>query len=113
MEYKKERTMTDYTLLRDQLLALAEDVEYEITNLSNALRFYTTAWRGSTGPDFICGGTGPWILGPFQGKPGLYQDPAGRGVCGTAAEKDQTVRWRTSTSFPDILHVTAASNSRS
>ncbi len=36
MEYKKERTMTDYTLLRDQLLALAEDVEYEITNLSNA-----------------------------------------------------------------------------
>ena len=28
--------MTDYTLLRDQLLALAEDVEYEITNLSNA-----------------------------------------------------------------------------
>ena len=33
MEYKKERTMTDYTLLRDQLLALAEDVELSLIHI--------------------------------------------------------------------------------
>ena len=75
------------------------------------LRFYTTAWRGSTGPDFICGGTGPLIPGPFQGKPACTRILPGRGVCGTAAEKDQTVRVEDVHQFPGHIACDCASNS--
>jgi L-methionine (R)-S-oxide reductase len=31
------------------------------------------------------------VLGPFQGKPACTRIPLGKGVCGTAAEKRQTL----------------------
>ena len=30
------------------------------------------------------------VLGPFQGKPACVRIPLGKGVCGTAAERDET-----------------------
>ena len=84
--------MTDYTLLRDQLLALAEDVEYEITNLSNASALLYHSLEGLNWAGFYLWRDGSLILGPFQGKPACTRILPGRGVCGTAAEKDQTVR---------------------
>ena len=99
--------MTDYTLLRDQLLALAEDVEYEITNLSNASALLYHSLEGLNWAGFYLWRDGSLILGPFQGKPACTRILPGRGVCGTAAERTRRCGWRTSTSFPDILHVTA------
>ena len=61
--------MTDYTLLRDQLLALAEDVEYEITNLSNASALLYHSLEGLNWAGFYLWRDGSLILGPFQGKP--------------------------------------------
>ena len=31
------------------------------------------------------------VLGPFQGQPACTRIPVGRGVCGTAAERDETI----------------------
>ncbi|MFR3627067.1 MAG: GAF domain-containing protein [Lachnospiraceae bacterium] len=111
MEYKKERTMTDYTLLRDQLLALAEDVEYEITNLSNASALLYHSLEGLNWAGFYLWRDGSLILGPFQGKPACTRILPGRGVCGTAAEKDQTVRVEDVHQFPGHIACDCASNS--
>ena len=62
--------MTDYTLLRDQLRSLAEDVEYEITNLSNASALLYDSLDGLNWAGFYLWRDGSLILGPFQ-------DPAG------------------------------------
>ena len=35
--------------------------------------------------------TGDLLLGPFQGKPGCVRIPIGKGVCGTAAGRRETV----------------------
>ena len=32
------------------------------------------------------------VLGPYQGQPACVRIPLGRGVCGTAAEKQETLR---------------------
>ena len=69
--------MTDYTLLRDQLLALAEDVEYEITNLSNASALLYHSLEGLNWAGFYLWRDGSLIPGAVPGKTGLYQDPAG------------------------------------
>ena len=74
--------MTDYTLLRDQLLALAEDVEYEITNLSNASALLYHSLEGLNWAGFYLWRDGSLILGPFQGKPACTRILPGRGVCG-------------------------------
>lgn len=111
MEYKKERTMTDYTLLRDQLLALAEDVEYEITNLSNASALLYHSLEGLNWAGFYLWRDGSLIQGPFQGKPACTRILPGRGVCGTAAEKDQTVRVEDVHQFPGHIACDCASNS--
>ena len=84
--------MTDYTLLRDQLLALAEDVEYEITNLSNASALLYHSLEGLNWAGFYLWRDGSLILGPFQGKPACIRIPLGQGVCGNAAQKDQILR---------------------
>lgn len=99
--------MTDYTLLRDQLLALAEDVEYEITNLSNASALLYHSLEGLNWAGFTVEGREP-DPGAVPGKTGLYQDPAGpRRLRNGRQKRTRRCGWRTSTSFPDILHVTA------
>ena len=103
--------MTDYTLLRDQLLALAEDVEYEITNLSNASALLYHSLEGLNWAGFYLWRDGSLILGPFQGKPACTRILPGRGVCGTAAEKDQTVRVEDVHQFPGHIACDCASNS--
>lgn len=82
--------MTDYTLLRDQLLALAEDVEYEITNLSNASALLYHSLEGLNWAGFYLWRDGALILGPFQGKPACTRSCRAAASAGTAAEKDQT-----------------------
>ena len=99
--------MTDYTLLRDQLL----DVEYEITNLSNASALLYHSLEGLNWAGFYLWRDGSLILGPFQGKPACTRILPGRGVCGTAAEKDQTVRVEDVHQFPGHIACDCASNS--
>lgn len=55
---------------------------------------------------------GPWlVLGPFQGKPACVRIELGRGVCGTAAARRQTVVVADVEAFPGHIACDAASRS--
>ena len=51
------------------------------------------------------------VLGPFQGRPACVRIPVGRGVCGAAVARRQTVRVEDVNAFPD--HIACDSASRS
>ena len=103
--------MTDYKLLCRQLLALTEGVTESISNLANAsaLLFHTLEelnWAG-----FYLYKNGALLLGPFQGKTACTRIPMGKGVCGTAAEKGETLVVPDVHAFPGHIACDSASNS--
>jgi L-methionine (R)-S-oxide reductase len=51
------------------------------------------------------------VLGPFQGKPACVRIPVGRGVCGAAVARRETLRVEDVNAFPD--HIACDSASRS
>jgi GAF domain-containing protein len=51
------------------------------------------------------------VLGPFQGRPACVRIALGRGVCGTAAEKRQTIIVPDVEAFPGHIACDAASRS--
>jgi len=55
--------------------------------------------------------SGDLVLGPFQGKPACVRIPIGRGVCGTAAARRETVLVTDVHDFPGHIACDAASNS--
>ena len=82
--------MTDYSLLVQQLDAITKDVPHPVANLANAAALL---WYGL--PDINWAGFyllegDRLVLGPFQGKPACVEIPMGKGVCGTAADKNRT-----------------------
>jgi GAF domain-containing protein len=54
---------------------------------------------------------GDLVLGPFQGKPACVRIAVGKGVCGAAAAKRETVLVTDVHAFPDHIACDAASNS--
>ena len=51
------------------------------------------------------------VLAPFQGKTACIRIPLGKGVCGTAADKDETVVVKDVHEFPGHIACDSASNS--
>jgi GAF domain-containing protein len=51
------------------------------------------------------------VLGPFQGKPACVRIAIGKGVCGTAAQRRETVRVEDVNQFPGHISCDSASNS--
>jgi GAF domain-containing protein len=51
------------------------------------------------------------VLGPFQGLPACTRIPLGRGVCGTAAARDETIVVDDVHAFPGHIACDSASNS--
>ena len=103
--------MTDYQTLNAQLAALTEGVDERISNLANAaaLLYHTLPdlnWAG-----FYLLRRGALRLGPFLGKPACVRIPLGRGVCGTAAERGETVLVPDVHAFPGHIACDAASAS--
>ena len=103
--------MTDYTLLEAQAAALTEDVPHLFANLANAsaLLWQTLSDVNWAGFYLLEGET--LVLGPFQGKPACTQIPLGRGVCGTAAAKNETQVVPDVNAFPGHIACDAASRS--
>jgi L-methionine (R)-S-oxide reductase len=54
---------------------------------------------------------GELVVGPFQGKPACVRIAMGRGVCGTAAERRETIVVRDVHEFPGHIACDGASNS--
>ena len=51
------------------------------------------------------------VLGPFQGLPACVRIPVGRGVCGTAVQKRETIVVEDVHQFPGHIACDARSNS--
>ena len=109
--YTEENKSQQYQILTEQGKALVEGIPYRIANLSNlsALIWQTLEeinWAG-----FYLLEDGALILGPFQGKPACIRIPVGKGVCGTAAMEDRTIRVEDVHQFPG--HIACDCDSRS
>ena len=95
----------------DEVRALVEGVPYVSANLANisALiweRFDDINWVG-----FYEMKDGKLVLSSFQGKVACVEIKIGRGVCGTAVEKDETLVVPDVHKFPTHIACDSASNS--
>jgi L-methionine (R)-S-oxide reductase len=104
-----------YTLLIGQAHALIQDEPNRIANLANA-----SALLGQFLEDINWVGfylvdeqleRKELVLGPFQGLPACVRIPFGKGVCGTAAERMETVLVPDVHAFPGHIACDAASQS--
>lgn len=103
---------TFHTELRASLDALIGDERDPIANLANAaaLIWHTTPdlnWAGF----YMRRTENGLVLGPFQGKPACVRIAVGRGVCGTAVARGESVRVDDVHAFPGHIACDAASRS--
>ncbi len=101
----------DYDLLCRQLSSVICGVPHRTANLANAaaLLFYGLENINWAGFYFIENGI--LVLGPFQGKHACIEIPLGKGVCGTAAEKNETILVKNVHEFPGHIACDSASES--
>ena len=100
-----------YQLMNAQLEALIHDVPHHIANMANAaaLLYHTLEdinWAG-----FYLMKNGMLVLGPFQGKTACIEIRIGKGVCGTAVERDEILLVEDVHQFPGHIACDSASNS--
>lgn len=100
-----------YPLLKEQLQSLVAGVPYPIANLANASALLGQALCDINWVGFYLCQDGKLVLGPFQGKTACIEIPFGRGVCGTAAAKDETQLVPDVHAFPGHIACDSASNS--
>ena len=101
----------DYDLLCAQLKGLAEADGWYVPLLSNAAALLYDALADVNWAGFYLMRDGRLVLGPFQGKVACIHIPAGKGVCGTAAARDETLRVPDVHAFPGHIACDSASNS--
>ena len=101
----------DYKLLCAQLKALTEDVENEISNLSNASALLWQELGDINWAGFYKMEGGILVLYPFQGKPACTKIAVGKGVCGTAVAEERTQLVPDVHQFPGHIACDCASNS--
>jgi len=90
-------------LYRDLAGQLAALLAGESDRIANAANMAALVYHGL--PDINWAGfyfrrNTELVLGPFQGKPACLRIPIGRGVCGTAARRAETVRVADVHDFP-------------
>ena len=103
--------MTNYEELNSQLESLIDGVPYRIADLANASALLWQTLDRLNWAGFYLMDEGKLVLGPFQGKPACIQIALGRGVCGTAAAEERTVRVEDVHLFPGHIACDCASNS--
>jgi|SRR5271165_1170954 len=100
-----------YTQVRQQLAALLKDESDLVANTANAAALLYHSLPDVNWVGFYFSKGDDLVLGPFQGKPACSRIGIGKGVCGTAAAKQQTVI------VPDVSrfdgHIACDSASRS
>jgi L-methionine (R)-S-oxide reductase len=112
VEMYKGSRLENYELVKKQLQALLAGEENLIANLSNASALLNQFldrinWVGF----YLLDSNNELVLGPFQGLPACVRIPLGRGVCGTSAQKRETVRVEDVHLFPGHIACDAASQS--
>lgn len=103
--------MSDYSTLCRDLVALVDGVPHPIANLANAAALLWQELEDLNWAGFYLSEGDRLVLGPFQGKPACIEIPYGKGVCGTAAEKQEAVVVEDVHDFPGHIACDEASRS--
>ncbi|KOS64746.1 GAF domain-containing protein [Lysinibacillus agricola] len=100
-----------YNTLAKQLDALLTGESDRIANLSNASALLNQFLPNINWVGFYVLQGEELVLGPFQGLPACVRIPIGRGVCGTAVGKEETIVVKDVHDFPGHIACDAASQS--
>jgi len=100
-----------YITLAKQLDALLTGESNRIANLSNASALLNQFLPNINWVGFYVLQGEELVLGPFQGLPACVRIPIGRGVCGTAISKEETMVVKDVHDFPGHIACDAASQS--
>lgn len=106
-----EYMMVDYAELNRQLQALIGGVPHRVANLANAAALLYQTLPDINWAGFYLMEGQRLVLGPFQGKTACIEIPLGRGVCGTAAEWNETQLVADVHAFPGHIACDCASRS--
>src|SRR6185437_8384893 len=110
IEYEKDKKKR-YEQLTKQLDALATGESNFYANLSNASALLNQFFDRINWVGFYLMEEGELVLGPFQGLPACVRISIGKGVCGTAVEKRETIIVPDVNAFPGHIACDAASRS--
>lgn len=100
-----------YALLLEQAGALTDGVTHTIANLANLAALLWQGLEDINWCGFYLMDGGALMLGPFCGLPACIRIPLGRGVCGTAAAKNEVQLVPDVHAFPGHIACDSASNS--
>ena len=101
----------DYDLLKAQIQSFAEADGWYVPLLANAAALLFDALSDVNWAGFYLLRGNRLVLGPFQGKVACIHIPLGKGVCGTAAQRDETQLVPDVHAFPGHIACDGASNS--
>ena len=100
-----------YRALADSLASLIADEPDPIANLANAAALIWEALPDINWSGFYLLRGGELVLGPFQGRPACVRIALGKGVCGAAALRRETIVVEDVNAFPGHIACDAASRS--
>ena len=100
-----------YELILAQAVSLLDETLNPIANLANMAALLADALPRINWCGFYLLDGGMLTLGPFCGLPACTKIPLGRGVCGTAAQKDEVQRVADVHAFPGHIACDGASRS--
>jgi L-methionine (R)-S-oxide reductase len=100
-----------YRELQQQLAALFAGERNGLANAANMSALLYEALPNLNWAGFYFLQAGELVLGPFQGKVACVRIALGRGVCGTAAERRETIIVPDVNAFPGHIACDAASRS--
>lgn len=101
----------DYNFMIMQLESLSESEKWYVSLLSNASALLFESLPDLNWAGFYLLREKCLSLGPFQGKIACIHIPIGKGVCGTAFEKNETLCVSDVHTFPGHIACDSASNS--
>ena len=100
-----------YELLCSQLEELLREEPWYAAALSNASALLMDSLPDLNWAGFYLMRNGQLVVGPFQGKPACIHIAVGKGVCGTAVQRNETVLVENVHDFPGHIACDSASNS--
>jgi L-methionine (R)-S-oxide reductase len=100
-----------YSSLSAQLRSLIEGERDFIANAANVSSFLYHSLPDLNWAGFYLLKDDELVLGPFQGKPACVRIAIGKGVCGTAAEQQETILVDNVHEFPGHIACDSESNS--
>ena len=107
----RRQDRTDYKILLKQAADIIESEPWCIAALSNISSLIMTSLKDLNWAGFYLVRNGVLTVGPFQGKPACIHIQPGKGVCGTALQKDETLLVPDVHEFPGHIACDSASNS--